>query len=59
MLLQQSILEVAMPEKATIRQSQKAKRTGRAPTTQAGPFVREEMLHVREGKHGARRAATS
>jgi len=54
MLLQQNILEVAMPEKATIEKSRKAKRTGRAPTTQAGPFVREEIHHVREGKHGAR-----
>ena len=43
-----------MPEKATVQQSRKAKRAGRAPTTQAGPFVREEIHHVREGKHGAR-----
>ena len=43
-----------MPEKATVKRSRKAKRTGRAPTTQAGPFVREEVHHVREGKHGAR-----
>jgi hypothetical protein len=43
-----------MPEKATVERSRKAKRSGRAPTTQAGPFVREEMHHVREGKHGAR-----
>lgn len=44
----------AMPDKATVKRSRKAKRAGRAPTTQAGPFVREEMHHVREGKHGAR-----
>lgn len=43
-----------MPEKATVERSRKAKRAGRAPTTQAGPFVREEIHHVREGKHGAR-----
>lgn len=43
-----------MPEKATVERARKAKRTGRAPTTQAGPFVREEIHHVREGKHGAR-----
>ena len=43
-----------MPEKETVKRSQKAKRARRAPTTQAGPFVREEMHHVREGKHGAR-----
>jgi hypothetical protein len=54
MLRHQSMLEVAMPEKATIERSRKAKRAGRASSTQAGPFVREEMHHVREGKHGAR-----
>lgn len=45
-----------MPEKATVERARKAKRAGRAPTTQAGPFVREEVHHVREGKHGARSA---
>jgi hypothetical protein len=25
-----------------------------APSTQAGEFIREEMHHIREGKHGAR-----
>jgi len=30
------------------------KREGKAPSTQAGEFVREEMHHIREGKHGAR-----
>jgi len=29
------------------------KREGKAPSTQAGEFVREEMEHIREGKHGA------
>jgi hypothetical protein len=29
------------------------KREGRAPSTQAGEFVKEEMDHIREGKHGA------
>src|SRR5688572_23891513 len=42
-----------MPEKATLESARKAKRKGRAPSTQAGAFVREEILHVREGKHGA------
>jgi hypothetical protein len=42
-----------MPEKATMTRARKAKRAGRAPTTQAGAFVREEIHHVREGKHGA------
>jgi hypothetical protein len=43
-----------MPEKKTVEQARKAKREGKAPTTQAGPFVHEEIEHVREGKHGAR-----
>jgi hypothetical protein len=43
-----------MPEKTTLKRARKAKRSGKAPTTQAGEFVREEMHHVREGKHGAR-----
>jgi len=29
-------------------------RQGKAPSTQAGEFVHEEIEHVREGKHGAR-----
>jgi hypothetical protein len=43
-----------MPEKETLKRARKAKRRGRAPSTQAGEFVREEIHHVREGKHGAR-----
>jgi hypothetical protein len=43
-----------MPEKKTIERARKDKREGKRPTTQAGEFVREEMHHVREGKHGAR-----
>jgi hypothetical protein len=43
-----------MPEKKTIERAKKDKREGKAPTTQAGEFVREEMEHIREGKHGAR-----
>jgi len=43
-----------MPSKATLKRARKAKRAGRAPSTQAGEFVREEIDHVREGKHGAR-----
>ena len=42
-----------MPEKATLERARKAKRRGRSPSTQAGAFVREEIHHVREGKHGA------
>src|SRR5262245_11628074 len=43
-----------MPEKETIERARKDKREGKAASTQAGEFVREEMHHVREGKHGAR-----
>lgn len=43
-----------MPEKQTVEESRELKREGKAPTTQAGPFVEEEIEHVREGKHGAR-----
>src|SRR6266508_1006532 len=43
-----------MPEKKTIERARRDKRQGKAPSTQAGEFVREEIHHVREGKHGAR-----
>ncbi len=43
-----------MPEKKTVQRARKAARQGKAPTTQAGEFVREEMEHIRKGKHGAR-----
>jgi hypothetical protein len=42
-----------MPEKKTIERARRAKREGKSPSTQAGEFVREEMHHIREGKHGA------
>jgi len=45
-----------MPEKKTIERARKAKRAGKAPSTQAGEFVHEEIEHIREGKHGARSA---
>ena len=43
-----------MPEKKTIERARQDAREGKAPSTQAGEFVREEMEHIREGKHGAR-----
>src|SRR5688572_14479210 len=45
-----------MPEKETLERAQQDKREGKSPSTQAGEFVREEIEHVREGKHGARSA---
>src|SRR4029453_4442643 len=44
----------AMPEEATIERAREDEREGKSPSTQAGEFVREEMEHIREGKHGAR-----
>ncbi len=43
-----------MPEPSTIKRAHRDKAEGKAPTTQAGEFVREEMEHIRGGKHGAR-----
>ena len=42
-----------MPEKETIERANEDAREGKSPSTQAGEFVREEMHHIREGKHGA------
>ncbi|HEY7204735.1 MAG TPA: DUF6496 domain-containing protein [Methylomirabilota bacterium] len=43
-----------MPEKKTLERARQDAREGKAPSTQAGEFVREEIEHVRAGKHGAR-----
>ena len=43
-----------MPDKKTIAKAKRDEREGKSPSTQAGEFVREEMDHIREGKHGAR-----
>ena len=45
--------EVLMPERKTIERAREDAREGKSPSTQAGEFVREEMHHIREGKHGA------
>ena len=45
-----------MPEKETLERAKKDKREGKAASTQAGEFVREEIEHIREGQHGARSA---
>ncbi len=45
-----------MPERETLRRARKDATKGKAPTTQAGEFVREEIEHLRKGKHGARSA---
>src|SRR5690242_7997702 len=43
-----------MPEQQTLERAEQDKREGKSPSTQAGEFIREEMHHIREGKHGAR-----
>lgn len=42
-----------MPERETLERAHRDAAEGKSPSTQAGEFVREEMHHVREGKHGA------
>ena len=43
-----------MPQRATIERARRDLRAGKKPSTAAGEFVREEMEHIRRGKHGAR-----
>ena len=43
-----------MPERKTLSRARADKRAGKAPSTQAGEFVKEEIDHVRSGKHGVR-----
>ena len=45
-----------MPEQETLERAREDAAEGKSPSTQAGEFVREEIHHVREGKHGARSA---
>lgn len=45
-----------MPEKKTLERARRDRREGKSASTQAGEFVREEIEHIREGKHGARSA---
>jgi hypothetical protein len=48
------IWEDTMPERKTLERARRDRREGKAPSTQAGEFIREEIDHIREGKHGAR-----
>jgi Family of unknown function (DUF6496) len=45
---------LVMPEEDAVERAREDQREGLSPSTQAGEFVREEMEHIREGKHGAR-----
>ena len=42
-----------MPDRKTTDAAKKDLREGKSASTAAGEFVREEMHHIREGKHGA------
>jgi hypothetical protein len=48
--------DAIMPEKKTVEAAKRDMEEGKSPSTAAGEFVREEIDHVREGKHGARSA---
>lgn len=43
-----------MPSKKTLNKAKQDRDEGKSASTQAGEFVREEMHHIREGKHGAK-----
>jgi Family of unknown function (DUF6496) len=45
-----------MPDKETVEKAREDLKEGKSPSTAAGEFVREEIEHVRKGKHGARSA---
>jgi hypothetical protein len=45
-----------MPDPKAVERARRDKREGKSASTQAGEFIREEMHHIREGKHGARSA---
>jgi len=52
--LERYLEEEAMPEEEVIERARRDEEQGKSPSTQAGEFIREEMHHIREGKHGAR-----
>jgi hypothetical protein len=43
-----------MPDKETVERAREDEKEGKSASTQAGEFVRQEMHHIRQGKHGAR-----
>jgi len=40
-----------MPSRETLERAKRDKLRGKSPSTQADEFIREEIHHVREGKH--------
>jgi hypothetical protein len=47
-------IDARMPEKQTLERARRDKRQGKSTSTQAGEFVREQIRHIRQGKHGAK-----
>ena len=45
-----------MPKQETIERARRDAREGKAASTQAGEFIKEEIDEIRAGKHGARSA---
>jgi uncharacterized protein DUF6496 len=45
-----------MPDKSTLKRVKQDRKRGDSASTQAGEFVRQEMDHIRAGKHGAKNA---
>ena len=45
-----------MPTSRTRKAAGRARRAGKSASTAAGEYVREEIRHVRKGKHGAKSA---
>ena len=45
-----------MPNTSTVKRAKRDLAEGKSQSTAAGEFVREEMHHIREGKHGAKNA---
>ncbi len=43
-----------MPERRTLERAKRAKAQGKSASTQAGEFIKEQIQHVREGRHGVR-----
>lgn len=48
------LIILPMPEQKTLQRARRNAEQGKSPSTQAGEFVREQIHHIREGKHGAR-----
>jgi hypothetical protein len=46
--------DFVMPTRKALERAERDKHAGKAPSTQAGEFIREEIHHIREGEHGAR-----